>query len=93
MKKNIKEFLSSEKTKKILVFTLLGLLFAGSMYLIFAPSAKEEETVTEGGGINTTIPQAMEDNMTDDKLKAYEFAPEEKMRKGTGQSRLFPSYM
>lgn len=78
MKKNIKEFLSSEKTKKILVFTLLGLLFAGSMYLIFAPSAKEEETVTEGGGINTTIPQAMEDNMTDDKLKAYEFAPEEK---------------
>lgn len=78
MSKDIKEMLKSEKAKKTIVFASLGVLFAASMYLIFAPSGKDKAKVESGSGINAIVPQATTDNLTDDKLKAYEFDTEEK---------------
>lgn len=78
MSKGIKELIWSEKAKKGLVFASLGVLFAASIYMIFAPSEKETERMESENGINAAIPQATTDNLTDDKLKAYEFDTEEK---------------
>lgn len=78
MGKDIKELLKGEKAKKWLVFASLGILFAASMYLIFAPSGKDGKTEVSGSGINTTIPQAAENDLAADKLKVYEFDTEEK---------------
>lgn len=78
MSNDIKGLLKSEKTKKMLVFAFLGLLFIGSMYLIFSPSAKEKEAASTSNGINATIPQATEDKLAGDKLKVYEFDTEAK---------------
>lgn len=78
MGKDIKELLKGEKAKKGLVFASLGILFAASMYLIFAPSGKNGKTEMSGSGINTTIPQAAENDLAEDKLKVYEFDTEEK---------------
>lgn len=38
-------------TKKMLVYPLMGLVFLGSMYLIFAPSDKDEAKVESVGGL------------------------------------------
>ena len=61
-----------------MVFSSLGVLFAAFMYLIFAPSEEEVERMENGNGINAIIPQATTGNLTDDKLKAYEFDSKEK---------------
>lgn len=78
MGKDIKELLKGEKAKKGIVFASLGILFAASMYLIFAPSGKDGKTEMSGSGINTNIPQAAENDLAADKLKVYEFDTEEK---------------
>ncbi|WP_455082658.1 conjugative transposon protein TraM [Porphyromonas endodontalis] len=59
-----------EQLKKGLVFGGLGLLFALSMWFIFAPSGKDK-TATEQG-LNDSIPQATTEQLTGNKLKAYE---------------------
>ncbi|KGN95412.1 conjugative transposon protein TraM [Porphyromonas crevioricanis] len=59
-----------EQLKKGLVFGGLGLLFALSMWFIFAPSNKGK-TATEQG-LNDSIPQATTEKLTENKLKAYE---------------------
>ncbi|KGN85224.1 conjugal transfer protein [Porphyromonas gulae] len=46
------------------------LLFAGSMWLIFAPSEKEEEK--QAKGFNTEVPDPMAAELIGDKKKAYE---------------------
>ncbi|ERJ69738.1 conjugative transposon TraM protein [Porphyromonas gingivalis F0569] len=46
------------------------LLFAGSMWLIFAPSEKEEEK--QAKGFNTEVPDPMATELIGDKKKAYE---------------------
>lgn len=78
MNSGIKDLLKKEKTKKMLVFAALGLLFVASLYFIFAPSGKDGEEMTGTSGINTSVPQATENGMSDDKLKVYEFSVEEK---------------
>lgn len=59
-----------EQLKKGLVFGGLGLLFALSLWFIFAPSDKEKEQ--EQKGLNDSIPQATTERLTENKLKAYE---------------------
>ena len=59
-----------EQLKKGLVFGGLGLLFALSMWFIFAPSGKEKTAAEQG--LNDSIPQATTEQLTSNKLKAYE---------------------
>src|SRR3712207_967735 len=59
-----------EQLKKGLVFGGLGLLCALSMWFIFAPSGKEKTAAEEG--LNDSIPQATTEQLTENKLKAYE---------------------
>ena len=59
-----------EQLKKILIFTGLGLLFAISMWFIFKPSGKDKTAVEQG--LNDSIPQATTEQLTGNKLKAYE---------------------
>lgn len=61
-----------QQRKKLLIYPLMGLVFAGSMYLIFAPSDKEEVAVENVGGFNADIPQQKEDGIIGDKKAAYE---------------------
>lgn len=59
-----------EYLKKGLVFGGLGLLFALSMWFIFTPSGKEKSAAQQG--LNDSIPQATTEQLTGNKLKAYE---------------------
>ena len=59
-----------EQMKKGLVFGGLGLLFALSMWFIFAPSSKDKTAAEQG--LNDSIPQATTEKLTENKLKAYE---------------------
>ena len=59
-----------EQLEKGLVFGGLGLLFALSMWFIFAPSGKEKSAAQQG--LNDSIPQATTEQLTGNKLKAYE---------------------
>ena len=56
----------------MLVYPLMGLVFLGSMYLIFAPSDKDETKVENVGGFNANIPQPKGDGIIGDKKTAYE---------------------
>ena len=58
----------------MIVFPLMFLAFAGCMYLIFAPSGKEDVNVESVGGFNADIPLPAEDGIIADKQKAYEQA-------------------
>ena len=48
------------------------LAFAGCMWLIFAPSSKDEVKPDEIGGFNADIPLPKEDGIYSDKKTAYE---------------------
>ena len=61
-----------QQRKKMLVYPLMGLVFLGSMYLIFAPSGKDEAKVENVGGFNADIPQPKGDGIISDKKTAYE---------------------
>jgi len=56
----------------MLVYPLMGLVFLGAMYLIFAPSDKDEAKVESVGGFNADIPQPKGDGIISDKKTAYE---------------------
>ena len=58
--------------KKTAVFAGMGLLFAGAMYMIFAPSFKTKEEQNRGMGLNTEIPAPAKNEMVEDKRTAYE---------------------
>ncbi len=47
-----------QQRRKMIVFPLMFLAFAGCMYLIFAPSGKEDVNVESVGGFNADIPPA-----------------------------------
>ena len=64
--------------KKLLVYPLMGLLFLGSMWLIFAPSDKKDEGGETVGAFNADIPLPENDGIIGDKRKAYEQAQVEK---------------
>ena len=59
-----------DQLKKGLVFGGLGLLFALSMWFIFAPSGHDKTAAQEG--LNDSIPQATVEELPGNKLKAYE---------------------
>ena len=63
-----------QQRMKMIVFPLMFLAFAGCMYLIFAPSGKEDVNVESVGGFNADIPLPAEDGIIADKQKAYEQA-------------------
>ena len=63
-----------QQRRKMIVFPLMFLAFAGCMYLIFAPSDKEDVNVESVGGFNADIPLPAEDGIIADKQKAYEQA-------------------
>ena len=63
-----------QQRKKMIVFPLMFLAFAGCMYLIFAPSDKEDVNVESVGGFNADIPLPAEDGIIADKQTAYEQA-------------------
>jgi hypothetical protein len=56
-----------QQRKKLLVYPLMGLVFLGSMYLIFAPSDKDGAKVENVGGFNADIPQPKGDGIISDK--------------------------
>lgn len=58
-----------QKRKKMIVYPLLFLLFAGSMWLIFAPSGDKAEEQKEG--FNTDLPTPKESGIISDKREAY----------------------
>lgn len=61
-----------QQRKKMIIFPLMFLAFAGSMYLIFAPSSNKETPSEAVGGFNADIPQPAGDGIIADKQKAYE---------------------
>ncbi|MFH6965228.1 conjugative transposon protein TraM [Flavobacterium plurextorum] len=60
-----------ERFKKPLIFSLLGIVFLGSMYLIFTPSSSNK-VKKEDFGLNEDVPQASDKGLQSDKQKAYE---------------------
>lgn len=70
-----------QQRKKMLVYPLMGLMFLGSMWLIFAPSAEEKEQAQIGVGFNTDMPLPAEAAIIGDKGKAYEQASLEAKQK------------
>ena len=58
--------------KKYAVFTGMGLLFAGAMYMIFAAPSKTKEEQNSGMGLNTEVPAPARSVIVEDKRTAYE---------------------
>ena len=67
--------------QKMLVYPLMVLLFAGCMWLIFAPSSEEKEKAEQGQGFNTDMPLPEDSKIIGDKAKAYEQQDLENKRK------------
>ena len=61
-----------QQRKKMLVYPLMVLLFAGCMWLIFAPSSEDKEKAEQGQGFNTDMPLPEDSKIIGDKAKAYE---------------------
>lgn len=61
---------TSERLIKPLIFTLMGIVFIGCMFLIFQPSSPKQEV--ENIGLNDSVPQPSETRLQADKQKAYE---------------------
>ncbi|ATV28380.1 conjugative transposon protein TraM [Prevotella intermedia] len=59
-----------QRRKKFIIYPLMFLLFAGSMWLIFAPSEKEGQKQTKG--FNTEVPDPTAAEPIGDKKKVYE---------------------
>lgn len=70
-----------QKRKKMLVYPLMGLMFLGSMWLIFAPSAEEKAAEQAGTGFNTDMPLPTDAAIIGDKEKAYEQEKLEEQRR------------
>ena len=75
-----------QQRRKMIVFPLMFLAFAGCMYLIFAPAEKEDANVESVGGFNADIPLPAEDGIIADKQAAYEQAMMNRKRKEKIQS-------
>lgn len=69
-----------QRRKKMLVFPLMFLVFAGAMWLIFAPSSEDKENEVQKG-FNIDVPLPKEKGLLDDKKEAYEQEAFEKQRK------------
>ncbi|EKU88759.1 conjugative transposon protein TraM [Bacteroides oleiciplenus] len=69
-----------QRRKKMLVYPLMGVLFIGSMWLIFAPSSEDKEKDMQGQSFNTEMPSPDGGGIIGDKQKAYEQARLEEKR-------------
>lgn len=58
--------------KKYGFFALIGIIFLGALYLIFAPSSSDKQKEEQGKGFNTEIPDPNNQGIIGDKQKAYE---------------------
>ena len=65
----------------MLVYPLMVLLFAGCLWLIFAPSSEDKEKERQGQGFNTDMPLPEDSKIIGDKAKAYEQQDLENKRK------------
>ena len=65
----------------MLVYPLMGLLFAGCMWLIFAPSSADKEKARQEQGFNTDMPLPEDSKIIGDKAEAYERLQMEDRRK------------
>lgn len=70
-----------QRRRKMLVYPLMGLLFIGSMWLIFAPSDKDKAEAQQGVGFNTEMPLPAQSGIIADKRTAYEQARLEEKQK------------
>lgn len=61
-----------QKRMKLLIYPLFFLLFAGSMWLIFAPSSDQKKKTGQPTGLNTDLPMPKEKGMVENKRDAYE---------------------
>ncbi|MDR2690942.1 MAG: hypothetical protein LBB73_01360 [Dysgonamonadaceae bacterium] len=61
-----------QKMKEYAVFALMGVICAGCMWLIFAPSAEEKAKEAQTAGFNADIPLPKEEGLIGDKRDAYE---------------------
>ena len=61
-----------QKRKKMLIMPLFFLIFGGAMWLIFAPSDKDETTVEGLSGLNAELPVPKNEGIVGDKRDAYE---------------------
>ncbi len=68
-----KKFEQRQKLKKYGVFAFMFLVFAGSMWLIFAPSGADKQK--ESSGFNAEIPDPKKDEIISDKRDAYPGEP------------------
>ena len=71
---------------KLLVYPLMVLLFAGSLWLIFRPSEDGTEAVGGSGGFNTEMPSPESKGLPGSKVDAYrdgEMAEKAERRKGS----------
>ena len=69
-----------QQRKKLMVYPLMGLLFLGSMWLIFAPSEERDVNRDTVGAFNADIPLPENDGIIGDKRKAYEQAQAERRK-------------
>jgi conjugative transposon TraM protein len=58
--------------KKYAVYALMGIICAGCMWLIFAPSAEEKNKQEQRAGFNADVPLPKEEGLIGDKRDAYE---------------------
>lgn len=63
-----------QRQKKMLIYPLMGLLFIGCMWLIFAPSESDKEKEQQEQGFNTNVPLPNDATLIGDKQVAYEKA-------------------
>lgn len=69
MKKNRTD---NQKFKKYAVFALMGIAFAGCIWLIFSPSGADRQKQARAAGYNDRIPDPTGDGIIDDKRGAYQ---------------------
>jgi conjugative transposon TraM protein len=63
---------TKERLKKPLIFSVMGLIFIGCLYLIFGGDGGKKAKEAIDIGINAAVPQASGDGLPTDKGKAYE---------------------
>lgn len=63
-----------QRNKKRIVLPIIFILFGVAMWLIFKPSAKDEQEKEQQQGYNTDVPSPTNKQMADDKKTAYEQA-------------------
>lgn len=75
-----------QKLKKYAIFALMAVVFAGCIWLIFAPSDEDKAKEQIGTGFNADIPDPKKDGIIGDKKDAYEREQKKERQKNKMQS-------